>query len=223
MTQSYATDSFISTWQNTKLNCNTDTQRVELVRKRNILAQQEVFSFLTRTSSDGWGKKDRLQCFSYLLSGCKQRSLIVIAVNVLLNVKSQNRIGLSTMQCHTYEWWQLSLLIWHIMETLCLFFIQGILWSLRTNKSWEWHAASAHEEGFSSWRTQGPCVCKQRNELLQEHKKQICCWSHAAVSGVQLAAEGRHSQQRYNSPALFLCAGLMFSLGGKKGKQLHFQ
>lgn len=203
--------------RNTKLNCNSDTQRVELVRKRNILAQQEVFfpfsRGLPRMAEGKW-------------TGCNV-SLHWVQTTFLDCFRSKRLNKCEVAESHRsqhdavpqLEWWQLSLLIWHIMETLCLFFIQPILWSSRTNKSWEWHAASAHEEGFSSWRTQGACVCKQKNELLQEHKKQICCWSHAAVSGVQLAAEGRHSQQRYNSPALFPCAGLMFSLGGKKGKQ----
>lgn len=198
MTQSYATDSFISTRTEYKAKLQHWHTKSWISQEAQHFGPTGGF-FLSHEDFLGWLRENG-QVAMFLFTGGKQRSLIVFAVNVSINVKLQNRI----------------------METLCLFFIQGILWSSRTNKSWEWHAASAHEEGFSSWRTQGPCVCKQKNELLQEQKKQICCWSHAAVSGVQLAAEGRHSRQRYNSPALFLCAGLMFSLGGKKGKQ-HFQ
>lgn len=37
------------------------------------------------------GNKDRLKCFSSPCSGCKQRCLVAIAVNVLRIVKSQGR------------------------------------------------------------------------------------------------------------------------------------
>lgn len=55
-------------------------------------------------------------------------------------------------------------------------------------------------------------------ELQQEHKKQICCWSHVAVSSVQLAVEGRHSPECYNSSALFFFCGYNVFIGREKGQ-----